>query len=266
MIKFPGCKINIGLTILFKRNDGYHALESVFYPLELSDILEVIPSDHFSIRTSGLPIRGDHSDNLVVKAYYQLQDAFNLPPVKIHLHKVVPMGAGLGGGSADGAAMLVLLNELFDLNISTSELEQRADQLGSDCAFFIQNQPSLIQGKGEIVKPIQLDLSDYYIYLINPGIHVPTAAAFGGINAGNRSFDLSTITDSAPKDWGEKVKNDFEDTILPLHPEIESIKKELYKNGACYASMTGTGSSVYGIFDQKPKAIFPHYFEFIKAL
>ena len=266
MIKFPGCKINIGLTIFFKRDDGYHALESVFYPLELSDVLEVIPSDHFSIHTSGLPIHGDHSDNLVVKAYYQLQDKYDLPPVKVHLHKIVPMGAGLGGGSADGAAMLVLLNDLFDLKMSTSELEERADKLGSDCAFFIRNKPAFIEGKGEMVTPISLDLSDYYIYLINPGIHVSTAEAFGGITPGKRSFDLSTITDSAPKNWEEKVKNDFEDTILPLHPEIESIKKELYKNGACYASMTGTGSSVYGIFDQEPQAIFPEYFEYINRL
>lgn len=266
MVVFPGCKINLGLTITSKRNDGYHNLKSAFYPVKLSDILEVIPSDHFAIYTSGLPIAGDHSDNLVVKAYYQLQDVYELPPVKVHLHKVVPMGAGLGGGSADGAAMLVLLNQLFDLKMSIQELEERADQLGSDCAFFIRNEPAYIQGKGEQVTPIQLDLSDYFIQIVNPGIHVSTAAAFSGIQPGKRRFDLEKITTTSLAMWGDQVKNDFEDTILPLHPVIADIKNKLASKGALYTSMTGTGSSVYGIFKDEPAPLFPDYFEYINRL
>ena len=266
MVVFPGCKINLGLTITSKRSDGFHNLESVFYPIALTDILEVVPSDHFAIYTSGIPIAGDHSDNLVVKAYYQLQDIYALPPVRVHLHKLVPMGAGLGGGSADGAAMLVLLNQLFDLKMSIHECEERADQLGSDCAFFIRNEPAYIQGKGEQVTPIQFNLSDYFIQLINPGIHVNTAAAFSGIQPGKRSFDLETITSKSPNQWGDRVKNDFEDTILPIHPVIAEIKKKLASKGALYTSMTGTGSSVYGIFKDKPSPLFPDYFEYINRL
>ena len=266
MVVFPGCKINIGLTLVDRRPDGYHNLESVFYPLNLTDILEVVPHDHFAIHTSGLPIKGDHSDNLVVKAFYDLQDDFDLPPVKIHLHKVVPMGAGLGGGSADGAAMLVLLNNLFDLNISNKELERRADKLGSDCAFFIKNKPAYITGKGEHVQPISFDLSEYFIQLINPGIHISTAEAFGGIQPGKRFFDLNWILNHEPALWLPKVFNDFEDTVLDGNPEIDEIKQKLIEQGALYVSMTGTGSSVYGIFNKKPNPLNVGYFEWINSL
>ncbi len=266
MIIFPGCKINIGLNIIGKRPDGYHKIESIFYPLELSDILEIIPNDIFSISVTGLPIKGDHSDNLVVKAYYLLQDKYDLPPVKIHLHKVVPMGAGLGGGSADGAATLVLLNRLFDLNIDTKKLELYADQLGSDCAFFIQNTPSFVQGKGEIINPIDVNLKEKYIYLINPQIHISTAEAFGGIVTSPPSKDLKELIRLDFNIWRSELKNDFESTIFPNHTDIEKIKEELYNLGAIYASMTGTGSSVYGIFEKEPITNHPHYFEWVSKL
>lgn len=266
MVIFPGCKINIGLNIIGKHADGYHKIESIFYPLGLSDILEIIPNKNFSITTSGLTIKGDHSDNLVVKAYYLLQDKYDIPPVKIHLHKVVPMGAGLGGGSADGAAMLVLLNDLFELNISIKELEFFADELGSDCAFFIRNEAAYVQGKGEIINPITLDLKGLYIHVINPQIHISTKEAFAGITPSINTSNLTEIYNSDFNKWKNEVKNDFESTIFRNHPEIGSIKNNLYAQGALYASMTGTGSSVYGLFKKEPIKSYPNYFEWIAKL
>ena len=266
MVIFPGCKINIGLNVIGKRSDGYHKIESIFYPLELSDILEIIPNNIFSITTSGLPIKGDHSDNLVVKAFYLLQDKYNLPPVKIHLHKLVPMGAGLGGGSADGAAMLVLLNNLFELNIGLKELEIFADELGSDCAFFIRNEPAFVQGKGEIINPIEVDLKGMYIHLVNPQIHISTQEAFGGIIPSDNNVTLPEVIQTDISNWKSELKNDFETTIFPNHGEIEIIKADLYAQGAFYASMTGTGSSVYGLFNEEPKKCYPNYFEWIAKL
>ena len=215
----------------------------------------MLKSDHFEITTSGLPIKGDYSDNLVVKAYYLLQDAYNLPPVHIHLHKIVPMGAGLGGGSADGAAALVLLNKLFDLDIDTLTLEGYADKLGSDCAFFIRNKPAYVQGKGERISPIDFNLKNHYIQLINPGIHISTKEAFAGIPISVTNYNLPDLVIENPKNWSANIVNDFETTIFPGHPEIIAIKEALYNNGALYASMTGTGSSVYGIFDKTPKTL-----------
>lgn len=272
MIRFPGSKINIGLNIIGKRPDGYHDLESVFYPLNLSDILEITVNDHFEFFTSGLSINGDHSDNLVAKAYYLLQDIFDLPPVKIHLHKIVPMGAGLGGGSADGAATLLLLNDLFSLNISLEQLEKYADQLGSDCAFFIRNKPAFVQGKGEQITLLNITLSGCYIQLINPDIHISTQEAFSGIVPMAASPNWQLKTQESPLTWQQEVKNDFEKTIFPLHPEIEALKNELYNQGASYASMTGTGSSVYAIFEKEPlslkgnKVMKKTYFEWIADL
>ncbi len=271
MIFFPGCKINIGLNVINKRADGYHNLESIFFPLLLSDVLEIIESDHFSIQTTGLPIEGDHSDNLIVKAYYLLQDIYQLPPVKIHLHKHVPMGAGLGGGSADGTATLLGLNNMFDLKIPTQELERLADQLGSDCSFFVKNKPSFVQGKGEIHSEITLDLSSYYLQLIHPDIHISTKEAFSGIGFSSATNSLVNKIQAPIESWKENISNDFENTIFPNHPEIAEIKAKLYQNGAIYASMTGTGSSVYGIFNHKPnsliKTILPStYFEWISKL
>lgn len=271
MIFFPGCKINIGLNVINKRPDGYHNLESIFFPLPLTDMLEIIQSDHFSIQTTGLPIDGNHSDNLIVKAYYLLQDTYHLPPVKIHLHKQVPMGAGLGGGSADGTATLLALNQLFDLKIPTLELERLADQLGSDCSFFVKNKPLFVQGKGEIHTEIQLDLSSYFIQLIHPGIHISTKEAFSGIGFNSSTISLSNKIQAPIESWKDNIGNDFENTIFPNHPEIADLKDQLYQNGALYASMTGTGSAVYGIFKNKPQSLIKttlpsNYFEWISQL
>lgn len=261
MIRFPGSKINIGLNIVGKRPDGYHALESIFYPLPLSDILEVAQNDHFALYTSGLPIGGDHSDNLVAKAYYLFQDIFDLPPVKIHLHKVVPMGAGLGGGSADGAAMLLLLNDFFSLALPTEELEKQADKLGSDCAFFIRNRPAFVTGKGEKIAPFDLDLTGNFIHLITPKIHIGTQQAFSGIVPEPVEPNWQNLLLENPSSWKNHIKNDFEQTIFKQYPEIEALKNALYSQGALYASMSGTGSTVYGIFDKKPASMADKFAE-----
>ncbi len=255
MVIFPGCKINIGLTITDKRLDGYHNLESIFYPLPWSDILEINRSDVFSIQCSGLTIGGDSTSNLVVKAYLLLKESYDLPPVQIHLHKIVPMGAGLGGGSADGAAALVLLNDLFNLGISTDDLELFAGKLGSDCPFFIKNKVAYVLGTGDILEEFTLDLSGYYLQLINPNIHVSTKEAFAGIRFSKNLNNLKELVKTPLNSWKNAIKNDFEETIFPLHPEIAVLKRQLYLNGAIYASMTGTGSTVYGIFKEKPVSL-----------
>ncbi len=266
MVVFPGCKINIGLNIIGKRDDGFHNIESVFYPLNLSDILEIVESDIFSIKISGLSIDVKDSDNLVVKAYEILKSKFDLPPVAIHLHKIVPMGAGLGGGSADAAYTLLLLNDLFDLKISIIDLEQYADKLGSDASFFIRNTPMFVEGKGEIHTPVNINLKGYYIQLINPGIHISTKEAFGTLKLSDNKFDLKHLLEKAPIKWGDNVKNDFENSVFQIHPEIKAIKTDLYKNNALFASMTGTGSSVYAIYEDEPSASHPNHFEWIAKL
>ncbi len=266
MVIFPGSKINIGLNIVEKRADGFHNLESIFYPIPLSDILEIVKSDSFSFRSTGLSIDGDISDNLVYKAYQLLQKRFNLSPVKIALHKVVPMGAGLGGGSADAAAMLILLNDLFNLNIATKELCDFADKLGSDCSFFIENKPAFVQGKGELLSSTTLDLSSYYIHLVNPNIHINTKTAFSGISIKKSQQQLERLTEKEITNWKKIVYNDFESTIFPNHQELSQIKTKLYTRGALYSSMTGTGSTVYGIFKEKPQVLFPEYFEWTSKL
>lgn len=267
MVVFPGCKINIGLNITGKRAGGFHEIESIFYPLNLSDILEIVESDQFSVESSGLPIPGDPSNNLVKKAYDLLKEAYGLPPVTIHLHKVVPMGAGLGGGSADGAATLAILNQIFNLKIPVKELEMLADQLGSDCAFFIQNKPAYIRGKGEIVSPFDLNLDQYYIQLVNPRIHISTKEAFQGIEISEKYDNLKATVQKSPDKWQNLgVSNAFETNILESYKVISEIKSRLLDTGALYAAMTGTGSTVYGIFEQKPKPQFGNYFEWISKL
>ena len=266
MVVFPGCKINIGLNITGKRADGFHFLQSVFYPINISDILEIIPNKHFEIKTTGIPINGNLEDNLVAKAYFLYKNKYNIPPVKIHLHKVVPIGAGLGGGSADAAATLVVLNSIFDLNISNLDLQKDADLLGSDCAFFIKNKPALVQGKGEIITPASLHLKGFFIQLVYPKIHISTKDAFANLNWSEKQNDLNKLIQLPLENWKEHITNDFESTVFPLHTEIEPIKTKLYKNGAIFASMTGTGSAVYGIFKQKPTLQFPNYFEKIIPL
>jgi 4-diphosphocytidyl-2-C-methyl-D-erythritol kinase len=266
MIVYPKCKINLGLNITSKRADGFHNLQSIFYPLNLSDILEIVKSDFFEMNITGLKINGEIRDNIITKAYHLLASKYDILPVKIHLHKIVPMGAGLGGGSANGAATLSVLNELFTLGLSVDTLKSYAAELGSDCPFFIENNPAFVSGRGEVVENINLCLSDYYIYLINPGIHVGTKEAFAKIRPKHAAFDLSKLTVNELENWSNLVVNDFETGIFESYPILKKIKTDLYANGAIYASMTGTGSSLYGIFKKEPTSLYPDYFEWISKL
>ncbi len=258
MLSFPNCKINLGLNITKRRQDGYHDLETVFYPVGLKDVLEVIRTDQagepFLFSSSGLPVAGDASNNLCAKAWQLLRRDFpDLPPLQMHLHKVIPMGAGLGGGSADGAFALALINQLCSLHLSQQQLLDYALQLGSDCPFFVLNKPCMATGRGEILEPIELDLSDYQFVLVNPGIHIPTAFAFSQITPNKPAQSVADIVKLPVAQWKELLANDFEKSVVQSHPEIASIKKELYEYGAVYASMTGSGSTVYGLFPKKEK-------------
>lgn len=270
MVVFPNCKINLGLRIIRKRNDGYHDLETMFYPVPLTDALEVIRAStadtDISFQSSGLHISGDTANNLCVKAYQLLKKDFpQLGPVQMHLHKVIPMGAGLGGGSSDGAFALQLINDLFHLQISKEQLIGYALQLGSDCPFFILNQPCFASGRGEKMEPVALDLSGYHFIIVNPGIHVNTAWAFSQLQLNEPNQlelpDLRTIIQQPVSSWKETLINDFEAPVCKAHPEIAAVKQQLYDAGAVYASMTGSGSTVFGLFTEKKELNFPeHYF------
>jgi 4-diphosphocytidyl-2-C-methyl-D-erythritol kinase len=265
VIVFPNCKINLGLRILRKRNDGYHDLETVFYPLPFYDVLEIIRSDTVTSFTStGLSIDAASKDNLCIKAYDLLKKDFpELPGVKIHLHKTIPTGAGLGGGSADAAFTLSLLNKKINLNLSTEQLINYALQLGSDCPFFIINQPCFAESRGEIFKKITLDLSDYNLVLVNPGIHVSTAEAFANISPTVPGKSIKEIIQQPITSWKNELINDFETTVFKKYPGVKNIKEELYNNGAEYASLSGSGSTVYGIFQKNINlqlSIPEHYF------
>ncbi len=253
MITFPNAKINLGLNIVEKRADGYHNLETIFYPIQLQDALEVKASSKdaeadYTLHIKGTPIAGEAADNLVVKAYLLLKEKYQLPPVDIHLFKHIPMQAGLGGGSADGAFMIKLLNEKFRLGMSLSEMEETSSRLGADCAFFIQNQPVFATGIGDRFEPIRLSLAEYHLVLIKPSVSVPTRDAFARIKPHRPEQSLKEIITQPVETWRDTMKNDFEDSVFALYPEIAAIKDKLYDLGAVYASMSGSGSSVYGIF------------------
>jgi len=256
LISFPNCKINIGLHIVEKRSDGYHNLETVFYPLPLTDILEVIAGEELpgkesapTLSLSGLPIARDQENNLCLKAWHMLrQEHIHLPPVFIHLHKNIPMGAGLGGGSADGAFTLLLLNEKFGLKLTNEKLASYSLSLGSDCPFFIYNQPAFASGRGEIMKPLNRDLSLYSFLIVNPGIHIGTAQAFSRIVPTPAPVNLAESIMLPVESWKDLIKNDFEEPAFFYYPVLKKIKTWLYDAGALYASMTGSGSCFYGIF------------------
>ncbi len=323
MVVFPNCKINLGLNILCKREDGYHDLETVFYPILLNDALEVVreqltadrlqitddsSEDEVNIKstlhnerltvnrlqitddlsediitntqstlhnqqltvngirltTSGLPINGDDDNNLCVKAYYLLKKDFPfLPLIQMHLHKVIPMGAGLGGGSADGAFALKLLNDTFHLNLSSEQLIAYALQLGSDCPFFILNKPCFATGRGEVMEAIELDLSAYQFVIVNPQIHIGTGWAFGNITPKIPEQSIKDIIYQPINTWKDLLINDFEQPAINHYPKIGNIKAELYNHGAIYSSMTGSGSTVFGIYEKgrEIELSFPkHYF------
>lgn len=264
MVVFPNCKINLGLNIVGKRNDEFHNIETVFYPLTLQDALEVIegdgPGENIQFSTSGETIHGKPDDNLCIKAYQLLKkDFLQLPSIKLHLHKTIPSGAGLGGGSADGTFTLKLLNQKFNLGLSTEKLLDYALQLGSDCPFFIINEPCFATGRGEVLQTLKIDLSAYKFIIVNPGIHIHTAGVFSLIAPTLPSKSIKQIIQQSVETWKGDLKNDFENPVFKKHPEIKIIKNDLYKAGALYASMTGSGSTVYGIFkkDMHVKLILP---------
>ena len=258
MILFPNAKINLGLNIIRKRADGFHDLETFFCPVNLCDALEVIPqqspstsADNVVFTSSGIQIDGNTSDNICVKAWHLLKNDFPaLPPVLMHLHKVIPTGAGLGGGSSDGAFTLQILNRLFDLKIPEPALSAYTLQLGSDCPFFLLNKPCFAQGQGERLEPISVDLSGYEILLIHPGIHISTAKAFAGVIPRYPVKSVYGVVQQPVSSWPGELVNDFEASLFPLFPELKEIKENLYAAGAVFASMTGSGSAVYGLFEK----------------
>jgi 4-diphosphocytidyl-2-C-methyl-D-erythritol kinase len=252
MVSFPPCKINLGLHIIRKRADGFHDLETCFYPVPWTDILEVIPSDSLSFTSSGIAIPGNAEDNLCLKAYELLKNDFDLAPVNIHLHKIIPTGAGLGGGSSDAAHTIRLLNIVFKLNLTVDTMMNYAAKLGSDCAFFIQDKPMMGTGRGEILKEFPLSLRGKFMVLIKPNVHVSTAEAYAGISPHQPETDLQHILErQVLPEWKTSLKNDFEESVFHKYPVIASIKENLYNHGAIYACMSGSGASVFGIFEKK---------------
>lgn len=253
MISFPNAKINLGLNIIEKRPDGFHNLETIFYPIPLTDVLEILVAEttisgKVAIEVSGTDIPGLAEENLCVRAYRMLDADFQLPAVRIFLHKLTPMGAGLGGGSADGAYTLRMLNQLFNLALTDEILCTYAERLGSDCAFFIKNRASLGTGKGNLLAPIPLDLKGYYIVLVKPDVFVSTAEAYAGIQPSKPTVSVAEMIAKPIETWKEMLVNDFEASIFDKHPAIRNVKYKLYQNGALYAAMSGSGSSVFGIF------------------
>ena len=253
MILFPNAKINIGLNILSRREDGFHNLETIFYPLAIRDALEVVEADQMKFTSSGLEIPGDAMDNLCLKAYYLLSKDYKLPPVHIHLHKNIPIGAGLGGGSADASFFIRLINQKFELGMDALQMEGYASKLGSDCAFFIQNKPAIAVGKGDQLQTINLDLSSYFIMLVMPQVQVSTSDAYRGVRPATMASSLADLIKLPIEAWRVAIKNDFEPSVFLQYPIISEIKSKLYSAGALYACMSGSGSSVFGIFEKELK-------------
>jgi 4-diphosphocytidyl-2-C-methyl-D-erythritol kinase len=253
MIRFPNCKINLGLHILEKLPDGYHSLETIFYPLSLSDILEINPSDSATTRLTitGIEIQGQPTENLCYKAWDLLNQEFGIPTVEMHLHKIIPTGAGLGGGSSDAAFTLSMINELFNIGISSENLFSLALRLGMDCPYFLLNTPALGTGKGEKLTPVPINLKGIHIVVAKPDIHISTAEAYSGVIPRLRDKSQPKLMAQPIGNWKQSLVNDFEEPVFLKYPEIAGIKEKLYEKGALYASMSGSGSAVYGLFNEK---------------
>ena len=263
MICFPNAKINLGLYIVSKREDGYHNIETIFYPIELKDALEVLPSenkDAYKLFSTGIDVGANPESNLVIKALNLMRVQKHIPTIDIHLLKKIPSGAGLGGGSSDGAFMLNLLNDTFSLGYTNDELHQFAVELGADCAFFLNNKPAFASGIGDKLENIELSLKQYYMVVVKPNIFVSTKEAFAEVVPEKPEVSLKEIVKLPVHEWRKYMHNDFEPSIFKKYPAIAQIKQTLYNNGALYASMSGSGTSVYGFFDKKPTLNFPNCF------
>ena len=255
MILFPNCKINLGLDVTAKRPDGYHDIATVMYPLHgLCDSLEIIPSADptASLTMSGIDVACAPADNIVTKAWRIMHEEFGTGGATMHLHKGVPSGAGLGGGSSDGAFALMALNALYGINLDNDGLESMALRLGSDVPFFIHNTPQRCSGRGEIMTPCSIDLTGYWIVLVKPPVFVSTAEAYAGIKPHTPTVPLAERISRPIEEWKDVVTNAFEDTVFARHPRLASIKQALYDAGALYASMSGSGSTIYGLFAEQP--------------
>jgi 4-diphosphocytidyl-2-C-methyl-D-erythritol kinase len=262
MICFPNAKINLGLNVVEKRTDGYHNIETIFVPIGIKDALEIVHApelnEPYQWTNTGRVVDVPAEHNICIKALQLIRNQFpELSPVKIHLHKTIPFGAGLGGGSSNGAFMLTLLNDTFNLGLEKEQLIQMASQLGADCAFFIENNPVFATGIGNILNPIELDLSGYFLGLILPEIHVSTQEAYGSLTPKSPKINLSEAIRQPIDTWRDNIVNDFETTVFKKHPELATIKEYLYNQGAVYASMSGSGSSVYGLFKEEPQLEYP---------
>lgn len=262
MINFPNAKINIGLNITEKRADGFHNIETIFYPISLSDILEVqilAEAGKTEVANTGITIDTPPEKNLTFQAFRTLQQMYFIPEIKLHLHKIIPFGSGLGGGSSDGAFTLTMLNKLFSLELQVDQLKRHAEKLGADCAFFLHNTPQYAFEKGNEMIATNLSLKGYYLLLVVPNIPISTKFAYQGVSPKRSTHSLKQNVEDLPvESWKNHIKNDFEEHIFSHYPELEMIKEQLYDAGALYASLSGSGSSIYGIFKTKPPVIdFP---------
>lgn len=268
MLVFSGCKINLGLHVVEKRSDGFHNLETVFYPIKWQDAIEVLQAtDNQSIKIefSGIPIEGVAKDNIVTKAYELLKKDYDLPGIKVHLLKNVPMGAGLGGGSSNAANFIHLMDSTFELKIPLAKKLEYAKQLGSDCAFFVENKSVFAKEKGDVFEPIKVDLSNYYILVVYPNVHSNTKMAYQGVTPKKPDLNIKTIIETKPiEQWKDVLVNDFETSVFKNLPQLKDLKQELYKAGAIYASMSGSGSAVFGIFKNKPNIDLKNYLFFLQ--
>jgi len=262
MICFPNAKINLGLQVVSKRTDGYHNIETVFYPVGLCDALEIVPANEgkTTFTQTGIQVDGNPEDNLVMKVFSLLKKDFDLPEVAIYLRKQIPPGAGLGGGSSDAAFMIKLLNNFAGLNLSVEQMEVYAGRIGADCPFFIHNKPVFAEGIGNIFSPVAVSLENYSIAIAKPPFSVSTKEAYAQVTPQPSATPLKDIIHLPVTEWKNQLTNDFEKGVFALHPEIAELKQKMYAEGAIYASMSGSGSAVFGIFDKAVKLEFTNCF------
>ena len=265
MIIFPPAKVNLGLNVLSKRSDGYHAIETCMLEVPLCDVLEIQKSDVFQFKSTGLEINGSHEENLCVLAFRMLENEHNLSSVYIHLRKIIPMGAGLGGGSSDATSILLGLNELFELNLSDEKLESYASRLGSDCAFFVKGRSQLGSGRGEVLNPISIDLSGKFLKLINPEIHIGTSEAYSNVHFID-SYSIADALKNPIASWKDQLQNSFEEFAFKAHPVLNEIKKAMYDEGALFAAMSGSGSTLFGIYKEEPELTSAYESEWVFEL